>query len=147
MESYYVEIAKEIAKVAHAGQYDKGGKPYINHPETVAALLDTTEEKVCGWLHDVLEDTDFNPEVLHRLFGDEVMGTLYALNHRPNESWWNYIGRVAKNPLAIRVKLADLTHNMDISRIPNPGEKDYRRLDRYRMTFKYLTDKLNEYDE
>lgn len=147
MESYYVEIAKEIAKVAHAGQFDKGGKPYINHPETVASLLDTTEEKVCGWLHDVLEDTDFNPDVLRRLFGDDVMNALDCVTHRPGESWWNYIARVGTNPLAIRVKLADLTHNMDLSRIPNPREKDYRRVDRYRMTRDWLIRKLEEYDE
>ena len=147
MENYYVEIAKEIAKVAHSGQVDKGGAPYINHPEAVASLLSTNEEKVVGWLHDVLEDTDFNKDVLLRLFGKDVMDALDCLTHRPNEQWWNYIARVGKNPLAIRVKLADLTHNMDLSRIPNPSEKDMRRVDRYRMTEKWLKDKLNSFDE
>ena len=147
MESYYVEIAKEIAKVAHAGQVDKGGVPYIHHPETVAGLLSTNEEKIVGWLHDVLEDTDFNKEVLLKLFGPDIMDALDCVTHRPDESWWNYIERVSKNPMAIRVKLADLAHNMDLSRIPNPSEKDMRRVDRYKMTEKWLRDKLNSFDE
>lgn len=147
MEKYYIEIAKEIAKVAHAGQLDKGGNPYISHPEFVADHLDTVEEKIVGWLHDVLEDTDFNRDVLLKLFGQEIMDSLECVTRRPDESWWNYIGRVATNPIAIRVKMADLIHNMDLSRIKDRelDEVDFRRVKRYQETYNWLAEKIAEF--
>ena len=142
MKSYYVDFAKAIAQYAHEGQYDKGGNPYITHPAFVASQVTTNEEKVVAWLHDVLEDTDFDKDVLQRIFGDEIMNALDCVTHREDESWEAYIDRVSENPIAIRVKLADLTHNMDLNRIPNPCEADYARIKRYKKTYELLLSKL-----
>ena len=142
MKSYYVDFARAIAQYAHEGQYDKGGNPYIIHPAFVASQVTTNEEKVVAWLHDVLEDTDFDKNELQRIFGDEIMEALDCVTHRKYESWEDYIARVSSNPVAIKVKLADLTHNMDLSRIPNPCEADYARIRRYEKTYELLLNKL-----
>ena len=142
MEDYYVKFAEAIARYAHKGQVDKGGNPYITHPEFVASRVSTNEEKIVAWLHDVLEDTDFNREELQRIFGDEIMKALDCVTHRKDESWDDYIERVSTNQIAIRVKMADLTHNMDLSRIPHPKTDDYVRIARYKKTYDLLQSRL-----
>ncbi len=139
---YYIEFAKAIAHYAHKGQIDKGGNPYIEHPAFVASQVSTNEEKIVAWLHDVLEDTDFDKNELQRIFGDEIMDALDCVTRREDESWDSYIDRVSMNPIAIKVKLADLTHNMDLRRISNPCANDYARIDRYKKTYAFLNSKL-----
>ncbi len=142
MKDYYVKFAEAIARYAHAGQIDKGGNPYISHPEFVVSRVSTNEEKVVAWLHDVLEDTNFDREEMRRIFGDGIIKALDCVTHRDDESWEAYIDRVSMHPIAIKVKLADLTHNMDLSRIPNPCEADYERIKRYKKTYELLLSKL-----
>ena len=142
MKSYYVDFARAIAQYAHEGQYDKGGNPYITHPAFVASRVTGIEEKIVAWLHDVLEDTDFDKNELQRIFGGEIMDALDCVTRREDESWEAYIDRVSGNPIAVKVKLADLTHNMDLSRIPNPSETDFARIERYRKTQLFLSTKL-----
>lgn len=133
-----VRIAKEIAVYSHVGQVDKAGVPYIRHPEAVVAQLNGETDKIVGWLHDVLEDTDFSPEILRAVFGDEVMDALDAITHRKGEPWDDYISRVEKNPIATRVKIADLHHNSDLSRLPVVSEKDIERAKKYERTLDRL---------
>lgn len=138
-----IERAYEIACLAHAGQVDKGGHDYIEHPLAVSKMLDTEEEKIVGLLHDVLEDGDsalFTLDGIREEFGNTVADALDALTHREGEDYFDYLARVAKNNLAVRVKLADLTHNSDLSRIEHPTEKDYARIEKYKKAKQYLMD-------
>lgn len=132
-------IAKTIAKVAHNGQVDKAGRPYIEHPLTVADMLNEPDEKVVALLHDVLEDSDFTADDLHKMeFPQDVIDAVCALTRESEESRRNYIRRVKENPLATRVKLADLRHNMDLSRLPSVSDGDLERTERYKKEYEFL---------
>ena len=125
--------AISLAEQAHAGQMDKGGHPYILHPKRVMERCSTAEEKIVAILHDVLEDTDITAEDLRRAgFSEEILAALNCLTHREEEGYMEYIERVCGNGLAVRVKYADLTDNMDLSRIPHPTERDFARLEKYK---------------
>ncbi len=126
-------MAEAIATVAHMRQKDRAGLPYITHPEKVASMLDTTEEKCVGWLHDVLEDTEVKESDLRPIFGDRITDAVVAMTHEDGVPYLDYVRNLKKNPLAKKVKLADLRHNMDPSRQKDLNE-DWRR----RMEQKYL---------
>lgn len=135
----YQELALQIAKKAHSGQVDKAGKDYILHPTTVASYMDTDVEKTIAYLHDVLEDTDVTVDALRNIFPNEIVDTLITLTHRKDESYFEYIQRVSKSKLAKKVKVADLLHNLDITRIKEPTKQDYERLEKYKKAILYLT--------
>ncbi len=130
-----------LAVRAHDGQYDKGGSPYILHPLAVMNLLSNENERILALLHDTVEDTDVTNEEVREGFGDVIADALDCLTHRKNETYEEYIDRVASNPLSVDVKLADLRHNMDLSRIPDPTEKDWERIRKY----KRVREKLARY--
>ena len=111
------EKAYVLASFAHNGQKDKTGEKYIYHPLAVASRLRTEEEQVVALLHDVAEDTVVTLDDLREEFGDRIADALTALTHREDEDYFSYIDRVSKNPLAARVKLADLNHNMEATRL------------------------------
>lgn len=124
--------AIEIASAAHAGQLDKGGHPYIMHPIRVMLAMDDEEARIVAVLHDVLEDCpDFVWMVEGAGFSRTVLRALTALTRLPGESYGDFITRVAVNPLARKVKVADMRDNMDLSRIPNPTELDRARVMKY----------------
>ena len=128
-----LEKARKIAEKAHEGQMDKGGHPYILHPLRVMNRCETEMEKITALLHDVLEDSDHTLEDLRREgFAEEILEALVCLTHLEGEDYMTYIERICQNPLAARVKYADLQDNMDISRIPQPTEKDFARLEKYK---------------
>lgn len=134
------EKALRIATKAHAGQKDKGGHPYINHPLAVAEKVSRPEEKVAALLHDVVEDTEITLEDLWKEFPPCIVTAVDLLTKKkgPDYSPEKYLEAIRNNELARQVKLADLEHNMDIRRIPNPGEKDFRRLEKYQKNKEYL---------
>lgn len=134
-----VTTALELATVAHRGQVDKAGCDYINHPVTVAEMLDTEEQQTVALLHDVVEDTDITLDNLReRGFSASVVAAVDCLTHRSGESRDSYLQRIAENPLAVSVKLADLTHNSDLGRLASPTEKDFARTARYKQEIDYL---------
>ena len=135
----FQELALQIAKEAHAGQVDKAGKDYILHPMTVASYMDTDVEKTIAYLHDVLEDTSVTVDELRNHFSNEIVDTVITLTHRKDESYFEYIQRVSKSKLAKKVKVADLLHNLDITRIKEPTKQDYERLEKYKKAILYLT--------
>lgn len=133
--------AYNLAKSAHEGQVDKGGKPYIEHPVAVASLVFTDEEKTVALLHDVVEDTPITLSDLQAQgFTTEVVTAVDCLTKRQGEALSDYLNRVKSNTLATTVKIADLTHNSDIRRIPSPTEKDFARVARYKKEIAYLQD-------
>ena len=132
-------IALEIAISAHKGQKDLGGRDYIEHPKAVANLLETDEEKTIGYLHDVLEDTSITEEDLVTMgISSEIVSAIKVLTKKRGEPYTEYIERVKENELARKVKIADLQHNMDLSRIPNPTKRDFERLEKYKKALMYL---------
>lgn len=134
----FQELALQIAKEAHAGQVDKAEKDYILHPMTVASYMDTDTEKAIAYLHDVLEDTSVTVDELRNHFSNEIVDTVITLTHRKDESYFEYIQRISKSKLAKKVKVADLLHNLDITRIKEPTKQDYERLEKYKKTILYL---------
>ena len=132
-------LAKRIALTAHEGQVDKAGAPYWHHPAFVANHVTSPEAKVVAWLHDVVEDTEWSLDDL-RTEGiwPEVVEGVDAISKRAGEAYESYLDRVKANSLALAVKRADLQHNMDLSRIANPTEKDFARIEKYRWAVDYL---------
>ncbi len=107
------ERAHAFAKRKHAGQLRKDGKPYITHPEAVAAVFDYSAEKVVAILHDVLEDTDATEAEIRDLgCTDEMLEALRLLTHKEGVPYMDYVKAAATNPIARAVKLADLHHNL-----------------------------------
>lgn len=129
-----LEQAIEIAARAHAGQIDKAGQPYILHPLRVMLSVTTLPERMAAVLHDVVEDTSVTLEMLRSEgFPVEVTDAVFALTKTKGEGRLAAARRAAANPIARVVKLADVTDNMDLSRISMPTEKDLARIDEYRQ--------------
>lgn len=128
-----LERAIQIAAQAHAGQFDKGGEAYILHPLRVMLRMQSQAERIVAVLHDVVEDSpDHSIEALSREgFAPEVIEAIRALTKLPGEGRVAAARRAAEHPIARLVKLADNAENMDLSRIPNPAEKDFARLKEY----------------
>lgn len=125
--------AIRIAAVAHEGQLDKAGQPYILHPLRIMFTKENEIERICAVLHDVIEDSNVNIEYLRNEgFSEEVLNVLDALTKRNNESYDDFISRVIENKTACNVKLADLNDNMNLSRLPSPTLIDYERIEKYR---------------
>ena len=137
----YVEKALEIATRAHEGQYDKSGVPYIEHPKHVAEHVHGDIAKATAYLHDVLEDTDVTADNL-RAEGipEEVVEAVIVLTHRDYEVYDKYIRRVKKHPIAREVKIADLEHNSDASRIGKLTPRDKARLKKYEKALRIITE-------
>ena len=136
-----LERAIEIAAQAHCGQLDKAGNDYIGHPLRVMAMGQTMEEKILGVLHDVVEDSAWTFEQLAAEgFSTRIIEALRCLTKlSPTEPYDKFIARIKHNPLAVAVKLNDLTDNMDIRRLPYLSDKDVKRLKKYLKAYKQLT--------
>lgn len=131
--------AEALARKYHAGQYDKAGKPYYEHPQAVAAMLDDLEQKITAWLHDLCEDTPVTPELLLREgFTPRIVQAVQVLTKPEGMDYYDYIRRVRTNSIARAVKMADLTHNMDLSRLPQVTGKDQARVEKYRVSYAFL---------
>ncbi|HEY7357427.1 MAG TPA: hypothetical protein VH590_13205 [Ktedonobacterales bacterium] len=127
-----LEDAIVLATQAHRGQVDKVGQPYILHLLRVMLRLEGEAAQMAGILHDLVEDTDYSFDDLRALgYAEDLLQALDCLTRRPEESYEQFIERASANPLARRVKRADLEDNMDIRRLPVVGEKDLERLNRY----------------
>ena len=140
-----VRKAFEIAKKAHAGQVDKAGVAYIYHPVTVASNCgDDDSAIITALLHDTVEDTGMKFDELQAtvpLTNDELQA-LKMLTHDENTPYLEYVKSIKNNELARRVKIADLKHNSDLSRIPAAqiSEKDLNRVEKYQQALKILMD-------
>lgn len=127
-----LERAIQIAAKFHSGQVDKGGQPYVLHPLRLMFAVQTPQERMAAVLHDVVEDTDMTfTDLENEGFSQEVVAAVKALTKLPGESRMEAAHRAAANPVARAVKLADVTDNMDLSRISDPSERDFARLKEY----------------
>ena len=127
-----LEDAILLAVEAHRGQRDRVGQPYILHPLRVMCRLQGEAERTAGVLHDVVEDTAYTLDDLRtRGYPEEVVAAVDCLSGRPGETYLAYIDRIKPNPLACRVKLADLEDNMDLRRISSGSDLEVERYGRY----------------
>jgi (p)ppGpp synthase/HD superfamily hydrolase len=144
--SEMLERALEIAMEVHKGVPDKAGAPYILHPIRVALRLNREPEQIVALLHDVLEDGQSKGWTRDRLAGEgfpvDLLDALECVTKRPDEQgddrYMAFIQRSAHNPMARRVKMADLLDNMNLLRIKAPTEKDLKRVNMYHGAYKVL---------
>lgn len=138
----YTELTKKAMKLcfdAHKNQVDKIGMPYIFHPMCLAEKMDTEESIIVALLHDVVEDTDYTLDDLREMgFGDAVIEALTLMTHDPAVPYMDYVKAIGKNPLATKVKLADLRHNSDLGRLDLVDQKALSRAEKYSKAIDYL---------
>lgn len=139
----YTDNTKKALKLAyekHAGQLDKAGLPYIFHPFHLAEQMDDEDSTVVALLHDVVEDTDTTIENLAEMgFSDQVLKALQLLIHQKTVDYFEYIKKISTNPIATKVKITDLIHNSDLTRLRVITEKDRNRVAKYKECLDYLT--------
>lgn len=138
----YTPMTKAALRIcfdAHKDQVDKAGMPYVFHPFHVAEQMETEDEVCVALLHDVVEDTAATLDDLRVAgMGEEVVGAVAAMTHDPSVSYADYIAAIAQNPLARKVKVADLRHNSDESRLDEPTGRDLARLAKYAEALRML---------
>lgn len=139
-----LERALEIAVEAHLGKVDKAGAPYLFHPMRLALKMGSEQAMITALLHDVIEDAGWTRDALEAEgFSQEVLDALECLSKRPEEKgsdagYEAFIGRITRNELARRVKLADLEDNMNLLRLKTLGEKDLQRQAKYHRAWRVL---------
>lgn len=134
-----LEKAIQIAVNAHMGKKDKMGSPYILHPLRVMHDVDTIDAKIVAVLHDVVEDTDMTfDELIQAGIPKHLVITLRLLTHNDNLSYEEYIEKLTENPLAVKIKLADLRDNMDLTRLKKVTDEDIERMKKYVTNYNFL---------
>jgi (p)ppGpp synthase/HD superfamily hydrolase len=134
--------AIQVAAKAHGSQLDGSGQPYILHPLRVMLKCKRPEEQIAAVLHDVLEDTPVTKSDLQRRgFSPAVIRALLAVTRRKQESYASFITRARKDKIGSRVKIADLSDNLNRSRTKKPTAKDVKRKARYKKAWERLTGK------
>lgn len=129
-----------IAYEAHKDMCDKSGAPYIFHPFHVAEQMTDERTTAAALLHDVLEDSELTADdLLSRGISETVVRLVETLTRRENEDYFDYIRRLKQEPDAVRIKIADLRHNSDLSRLVSVSEKDAKRNEKYAEALRILT--------
>lgn len=123
----------------HKDQCDKSGVPYVFHPFMVANSMDDEDSTIVALLHDVLEDTDTSVEEIRNFgFSENVIEALMYLTHDKNVDYMDYIRNILNNDIAVKVKISDIIHNSDRSRLNNLTEKDTLRYEKYKKALAIL---------
>ena len=140
----YTELTKKALKLcfeAHKEQVDKTDIPYVFHPFHLAEQMDDEISTVCALLHDVIEDTSYTLSDLGNMgFPQEVLSVLELLTHDDAVPYMDYVKAIAMNPIAKKVKIADLMHNSDLSRLSIIDEKALKRNEKYKAALKLLSE-------
>ena len=140
----YTPMTKRALKLcfeAHKDQLDKSGMPYVFHPFHLAEQM--TDEAACvvALLHDVIEDTAYTPDDLREMgFSEEVVAAICLMTHRDGVDYMDYVAQIKTNPIARAVKLADLRHNSDVTRLDKVTAWDKKRVKKYRKAIELLED-------
>ena len=139
----YTDLTKKALKLcflAHRDQVDKTGQPYVFHPFHLAEQMTDELSTVCALLHDVVEDTDYTFEDLAAMgFPEAVIEVLRLLTHEESVPYMDYVKELSKNPTARLVKLADLRHNSDLTRLDEIDGYALRRNEKYLNAIEFLT--------
>lgn len=140
----YTDLTKKALKLsfeAHKNQVDKSGMPYVYHPFHLAEQMETETTVIVALLHDVVEDTDYTLEDIRVMgFPEQVIEALALMTHDKSVPYMDYVEKIKKNPIAKAVKLADLKHNSDLSRLDVVDEKAVKRVEKYKTAMKLLTE-------
>ena len=146
MDKELLKIAYNLAKEKHKGQKDKAGKDYFKSHlltvfKSVGGLSSKTDIGITALLHDIVEDTDTTIDEIKKLFGNNVAKAVDALTKKSNskEIDYSYLKKIKSNPIARIVKLADLKHNSDLSRLKSPTSDDLLRNEKYKKSIEFLS--------
>ena len=138
----YTPQTKKALKLCfdmHKEQIDKSGMPYVFHPFHLAEQMQTEETTVAALLHDVVEDTPTTLEDLAEMgFDPAVLEALALLTHDDGTDYMDYVKAIKENPIAKAVKLADLAHNSDLSRLDEVDDKALARREKYQKAKNFL---------
>jgi (p)ppGpp synthase/HD superfamily hydrolase len=138
----YTPMTKKAIKLLfekQKEQQDKAGLPYVFHPFHVAEQMEEEVTVTVALLHDLIEDTEVTFQNLSEMgFSQEVIGALEALTKGKKEDYCSYIKRLSENSIARKVKIKDLEHNMDLTRLSTVTEKDLKRVEKYKKSYQYL---------
>ncbi len=138
----YTEKTKKALKLcfeAHKNQVDKSGLPYVFHPFHLAEQMKTEQTTVVALLHDVIEDTDYTADYLAKQgFDKEILDALLLLTHEDKVDYMDYVAKIKQNPIAKAVKLADLNHNSDLTRLDTVDPKALERKEKYQKAIELL---------
>ena len=134
-----LELAKLLSQEAHKNQVDKAGIDYFTgHIQTVVNSVKTNKEKIVAYLHDTVEDTNITIDKIYEIFGDEIGLAVEIITKTNNIDYFEYINKIKNNELARTVKIADLKHNMDLTRLKTVTEKDLKRYEKYKKALEIL---------
>ena len=138
----YTEMTNKAMRIcfdAHKDQVDKSGLPYVFHPFHLAEQMETEETVTVALLHEVVEDSSYTLEALEQEgFPPKILEAVHLMTHQDGVPYMEYVQALAQNPIARKVKLADLTHNSDPSRLAVVDEFAKRRMERYSEAMAYL---------
>ena len=140
----YTELTKKAMRIAfdaHKEQTDKNGMPYIYHPIHLAEQMQDEAAICVALLHDVMEDTDMTvAELQAEGFPKEVLAALQLMTHREGVPYMEYVCKIKGDPIAAAVKMADLRHNSDLSRLDTVDEKALARAEKYKQAMELLAE-------
>lgn len=138
----YTPLTKKaliIAYEAHKDQFDKSGIPYVFHPVHLAEQMNDEYTTCVALLHDVVEDSKYTlQDLIDQGFPNEVIDAVKVLTHNKNIPYLDYIDSIKSNPIARKVKIEDLKHNSDITRLNQITEKDLERIEKYKTALGLL---------
>ena len=138
----YTDMTKKALRLcfdAHRDQMDKSGSPYVFHPFHLAEQMDTEETTVVALLHDVVEDSDYTLEDLKEMgHPASIIDALTLMTHDPSVPYMEYVKAISTNPIASKVKMADLQHNSDLTRLDKIDAKALARVEKYAAAIKLL---------
>ncbi len=139
----YTDLTKKALKLcfeAHRDQVDKTGMPYVFHPFHLAEQMSDEISTICALLHDVVEDTEYDFDDIYKMgFPQEVIDVLRLLTHDDNVPYMEYVRKISTNPIAKQVKLADLKHNSDFTRLNAIDEQALARGEKYKKAIELLS--------
>jgi len=140
----YTPLTKKAMRIcfeAHKDQLDKSGMPYVFHPFHLAEQMDTEAEICTALLHDVVEDTDITLDDLRNEgFPEDILSAIFHMTHKDLTPYLDYVRAMRSDPIASKVKLADLKHNSTLERLDHPSEKDLKRREKYLKAIEILTE-------
>ena len=143
----YTPMTKKALRLCfevHKNQTDKSGMPYVFHPFHLAEQMQDEESTVVALLHDVIEDSDHTVDDLRRMgFSETVLSAIALMTHDPNVPYMDYVAKIKEDPIARAVKLADLKHNSDASRLDLVTPRDEARLEKYKKAIALLEDAVS----
>ena len=144
MNMIYTPDTKKAMRLcfkAHKDQTDKSGLPYVFHPFHLAEQMRDEDTTIVALLHDVVEDSDYTLDDLAEMgFSARVIAAIALMTHADDVPYMDYVAEIKKNPIARAVKLADLAHNSDLSRLDSVDENALQRVEKYKKAMNLLTE-------